>query len=403
MPNETGWFPQKITTDIDRIILGMHAKADNPELIRARELGIEINSFPEYLYDQTRDKKRIVVGGSHGKTTTTAMIMHVLAHNGIKFDYMVGSAIEGYETMVSLSEEAQIAVFEGDEYLSSPLDRRPKFHLYHPDIAIINGIAWDHMNVFPTWEGYVEQFRIFVEKITTGGTLAYFEGDSEVVKVAASARADIIKRPYKVHGYMQNRAGVFAMTHNRTVPVSFFGDHNMQNMSAAHEACIAVGLTDDQFYSAIPTFPGTSKRLQKLRDDEDTVVFLDFAHAPSKVRATVDAVAGAYHGWNVVAVLELHTFSSLNAEFIGQYAHSLNNATRQFVYYNPHAIKLKKLPLLNRSEVSDAFKCPSLTVTDSSTELFSLLPGSRVGRTVWLFMSSGDFDGQDIKTFAETI
>ena len=199
----------------------MHARADNPELLRARELGIEINSFPEYLYDQTRDKKRIVVGGSHGKTTTTAMIMHVMAFNGIKFDYMVGSAIEGYETMVALSDDSQIAVFEGDEYLSSALDRRPKFHLYMPDIAIINGIAWDHMNVFPTYEGYVEQFRIFVDKITTGGTLAYFEGDAEAVKIAASARNDIIKRPYRVHGYLQNGSGVFAMTHNRTVPVTF--------------------------------------------------------------------------------------------------------------------------------------------------------------------------------------
>jgi len=403
LPEKTGWFPEKITADINRIILGMHARADNPELLRARELGIEINSFPEYLYDQTRDKKRIVVGGSHGKTTTTAMIMHVMAHNGIKFDYMVGSAIEGYETMVSLSEEAQIAVFEGDEYLSSALDRRPKFHLYIPDIAIINGIAWDHMNVFPTYDGYVEQFRIFTEKITQGGTLAYFEGDAEVVNVALSARPDIKLRPYKIHDYLQTGDGIFAVAGGRKVPVPFFGDHNMQNMSAAREACLAAGLTDDQFYAAIPTFRGTAKRLQKLRDDKETVVFHDFAHAPSKVKATVDAVAGAYDGWNIVAVLELHTFSSLNAKFIGQYDGTLNSATRPFVYFNPHALQLKKLPPLSRDDVSTAFGCPALTVTDNSSELFALLPSARVGRTVWLFMSSGDFDGHDIIDFAETI
>jgi len=403
LPEKTGWFPEKITADIDRIILGMHARADNPELLKARELGIEINSFSEYLYDQTRDKKRIVVGGSHGKTTTTAMIMNVMAFNGIKFDYMVGSAIEGYETMVALSNDSQIAVFEGDEYLSSALDRRPKFHLYIPDIAIINGIAWDHMNVFPTYERYVEQFRIFADKITPGGTLAYFEGDAEAVKIAAAARKDIIRRPYRIHGYLQNKSGVFAMTHNRTVPVTFFGDHNMQNLSAAREACLAAGLTDEQFYAAIPTFRGTAKRLQKLRDDDQTVVFQDFAHAPSKVKATVDAVAAAYAGWNIVAVLELHTFSSLSPQFISQYGGTMNSATRPFVYYNPHALQVKKLPPLNPNDVSDAFRCPSLTVTDNSAALFAQLPVAKVGRTVWLFMSSGDFDGHDLTAFAETI
>jgi UDP-N-acetylmuramate: L-alanyl-gamma-D-glutamyl-meso-diaminopimelate ligase len=403
MPDETGWFPQKITADINTIVLGMHAKADNPELIKARELGIRIFSFPEYLYEQTRNKKRIVVGGSHGKTTTTAMIMHVMAFHGIKFDYMIGSAIEGYETMVGLSDDADIAIFEGDEYLSSPLDRRPKFHLYAPDIAIINGIAWDHMNVFPTYEGYVEQFKIFTDKITPGGTLAYFTGDSEVVAVAEAARPDIIRRPYDIHGYMSNRTGVYALTHNRTVKVDFFGRHNMQNMSAAREACLAAGITDDQFYQAIPSFTGTSKRLQKLRDDGNTVVFHDFAHAPSKVKATVDAVAETYQGWNIAAILELHTYSSLNSAFISHYSGTLNSATHPFVYYNPHAISLKKLPMLNRDEVAAAFDCDRLTVTDNSAELFSLLPAAGTGKTVWLFMSSGDFDGNDLKKIAETL
>ena len=219
LPEKYGWNPGLITTDIDTIILGMHAKSDNPELIKARELGIKIMSFPEYLYEQTKDKKRIVVAGSHGKTTTTAMIMHVFKFLGIKFDYMVGSMIDGFETMVGLSDEAQIAVFEGDEYLTSALDKRPKFHLYMPDIAILNGIAWDHMNVFPTFENYIEQFKIFVEKISDGGSLIYFDGDPEVKKIALASGDRIRKIPYKVHGYFQNKTGFYAATHNRVVPV----------------------------------------------------------------------------------------------------------------------------------------------------------------------------------------
>ena len=335
LPQNMGWFPENITPDIGNIILGMHAKADNPELLKAQQMGITINSFPEFLYEQTRYKKRIVVGGSHGKTTTTAMIMHVLKYNGIKYDYMVGSAIEGYDTMVSLSSDSEIAVFEGDEYLSSAIDRRPKFHLYHPDIAILNGIAWDHMNVFPTWEGYVDQFRIFAEMITHGGTLAYYEGDTNAAAIAQAARRDIIRKPYTIHAHLRNRAGVFAVTHNRMLAAPFFGDHNFQNLSAAYQACMAAGITEDQFYAAIPTFPGTSRRLQKLRDDEHIIVFHDFAHAPSKVKATIDAVAGAYSERNIVAVLELHTYSSLNAGFIGQYAGTMDSAAMAFVYYNP--------------------------------------------------------------------
>jgi UDP-N-acetylmuramate: L-alanyl-gamma-D-glutamyl-meso-diaminopimelate ligase len=251
LPRETGWDENRITSDLDAIILGMHAGEDNPELIRAKELGVKIMSFPEYLYDQTRDKKRIVVAGSHGKTTTTAMIMHVLEFNHIRFDYMVGSAIEGYETMVGLSDDTSIAVFEGDEYLTSPIDRRPKFHLYKPDIAIINGIAWDHMNVFPTFENYIGQFRIFADTIMPGGTLIYFEDDEEARKIASEARADLVRIPYKTHGYFQNKTGFFAATHNRMIALKIFGGHNMQNLAAAREACYAAGINEDQFYVAI--------------------------------------------------------------------------------------------------------------------------------------------------------
>ena len=271
LPEKYGWDPGRITAEIDTVILGMHAKSDNPELLKAHELGIKIMSFPEYLYEQTKDKKRIVVAGSHGKTTTTAMIMHVFRFLGIKFDYMVGSQIDGFETMVGLSDEAQIAVFEGDEYLTSALDKRPKFHLYMPDIAVLNGIAWDHMNVFPTFENYIEQFRIFAEKISEGGSLIYFDGDAEVKKIALASGKKIRKIPYKVHGYFQNKTGFFAATHNRVVPVKIFGEHNMQNLSAAREACLAAGVAEDDFYEAIKSFEGTSRRLQKLKENENGI------------------------------------------------------------------------------------------------------------------------------------
>ena len=254
LPEKRGWNPAIINRDIDTVILGMHAKSDNPELLKATELGIKIMSFPEYLFEQTKDKKRIVVAGSHGKTTTTAIIMHVFRVLGIKFDYMIGSLIDGFETMVSLSDEAKIAVFEGDEYLTSALDKRPTFHLYMPDIAVLNDITRDHMNVFPTFENYIEQFRIFTEKISEGGSLIYFDGDAEVKKIALAAGDNIRKIPYKVHGYFQNKTGFYAATLNRVVPIKIFGEHNMQNLSAAREVCLVTGVTEDDFYEAIKSF-----------------------------------------------------------------------------------------------------------------------------------------------------
>ena len=387
----------RITCDIDVIILGMHAKADNPELIRAKELGLKIMSFPEYLYNETKDKKRIVVAGSHGKTTTTAMIMHVFKYLGVKFDYMVGSLIDGYDTMVELSDDSEIAVLEGDEYLTSPIDTRPKFHLYMPDIAILNGIAWDHMNVFPTFENYVEQFRVFVEKISDGGTLIYFEDDPEVKKIALASRNNISKIPYKVHGYFQNKTGFYAATHNRVTPLKFFGEHNMQNLSAARETCFAAGISEDDFYRAISSFEGTSRRLQKLNENENGVVFLDFAHSPSKVKATVEAVSSRYPDSEIIACLELHTYSSLNAGFLSLYQGTLNKASYAFVYYNPHALELKNLPPLSGPMVMEAFAGEKIMVCNDSAEMLSLLKTQTFKRPVYLFMSSGDFNGSDLK------
>jgi UDP-N-acetylmuramate: L-alanyl-gamma-D-glutamyl-meso-diaminopimelate ligase len=401
LPGKPGWDPEMITADTDTIILGMHAKSDNPELIKARELGLRITSFPEYLYEQTRDKKRIVIAGSHGKTTTTAMIMHVFRFLGIKFDYMVGSQIDGFETMVGLSDEAETAVFEGDEYLTSALDRRPKFHLYMPDIAVLNGIAWDHMNVFPTFENYVEQFKIFVEKISAGGSLIYFDGDAEVKRIALAAGVNIKKIPYKVHGYFQNKTGFYAATHNRVVPLKIFGEHNMQNLSAAKEACLAAGISEDDFYIAIQSFAGTLNRLQKLIENDNGIVYLDFAHSPSKVKATVEAVVARYPGRNIVACLELHTFSSLSSEFLPQYEGSLKDASVAFVYFNPHAVALKKLEPITKERVSKAFGGKNVSVFDDSEVLFSCMKNQKFDCPVYLIMSSGDFNGLDLLRLVE--
>jgi UDP-N-acetylmuramate: L-alanyl-gamma-D-glutamyl-meso-diaminopimelate ligase len=397
LPSKEGWDAGSVTKDIDTVILGMHAKNDNPELIRARKLGIKIMSFPEYLYEQTKTKKRLVVAGSHGKTTTTAMIMHVFKNSGISFDYMVGSSIDGYETMVGLSDDSEIAVLEGDEYLTSPIDRRPKFHLYMPDIAILNGIAWDHMNVFPTFDNYIKQFRIFIEKISPGGCLIYFDDDPEVRKIALASENRISKIPYKVHGHFQNKTGFYAATHNRVVPVKIFGEHNMQNLSAAKEACMVAGISEDGFYDAIRSFEGTSKRLQKLMENETGVVYFDFAHSPSKVKATVEAIAARYPGRDIIACLELHTYSSLSIDFLPLYRGTLDKSTFPFVYYNPHAIQLKNLPPLSPDEVKEAFGEKRLNVYNNSVELFSFIKIQKFRNPVYLFMSSGDYDGCDLK------
>jgi UDP-N-acetylmuramate: L-alanyl-gamma-D-glutamyl-meso-diaminopimelate ligase len=401
LPAKFGWYPEKITTDLDSVILGMHAKADNPELIKARELGIKIKSFPEYLYEQTKDKTRIVVAGSHGKTTVTAIILHVFKFLGVKFDYMVGSSISGFETMVGLSDDSSIAVFEGDEYLTSPIDRRPKFHLYMPHIAVLNGIAWDHMNVFPTFENYVDQFRIFIEKIAEGGSLLYFEDDPEVKKLAEENHRNIKKVPYKVHGYFQNKTGFYAATLNRVVPVKIFGGHNMQNLSAAKEACIAAGVAEDDFYTAVQSFEGTSKRLQKLNETGKGIVYLDFAHSPSKVKATVEAIASRYPGRQIIAILELHTYSSLSDNFLPLYKDTLAEATEGYIYFNPHAIEMKKLKSLSKELVKKSFGKGNLAVYDNSEELFSSVSEKKYEQPVYLFMSSGDFDGFDLAHIVE--
>ena len=403
LPEKNGWFPEKITKNLSAVILGMHATADNPELLRAKELGLPIYSFPEYLSMQTRNKTRIVIGGSHGKTTTTAMILHVLKCLNINADYMVGAQIEGFDNMVKLSYEARIAVFEGDEYLTSTLDRRPKFHLYRPHIAVLTGIAWDHVNVYPTFENYVEQFSKFVDLVEVQGRLIYFEDDKNLKKIADNARKDIVAFPYHTPDYVIKDGITFLKTKEGDVPLKVFGAHNLQNIEAARLACRQVGVSSNDFYRAISEFAGASNRLQKVMETQETVVFKDFAHSPSKLRATVRATREQYPDRKLIACMELHTFSSLMEDFLPQYAGCMDGADCAFVYYNPQVIEHKRLKPVLPEQVKAAFANENLQVFTDSENLKTELKNLDLKNSVLLMMSSGNFDGINAEEFFRQI
>ena len=386
LPDEMGWHPERITRNIDAIILGMHAREDNPELVRARELGLKIYSFPEYLYEQTKDKIRIVVGGSHGKTTTTSMILYVLQRLGIEADYMVGAQIEGFERMVRLSDTAKYAVFEGDEYLTSPLDLRSKFLWYHPHVAILTGIAWDHINVFPTFPEYVDTFRKFVDSFEPNGSFIYYRGDENLQQIAEGARKDITCIPYDAY--------------EGNVPMQVFGRHNMQNLQAAMLACHCIGVAPDDFYREISTFTGASNRLEKICETENSVAYKDFAHSPSKLKATINAVRERYPEKKLIACMELHTFSSLMADFLPQYKGCMAEADIAYVYFNPKVIEHKRLTPITKEEVQDAFGTKNVEVFTESEALQEQLKELNYTNTALLMMSSGTFDGIDVKEFA---
>ncbi|MBP1664672.1 MAG: Mur ligase middle domain protein [Bacteroidetes bacterium] len=406
LPREMGWFPERIHKNLNAVILGMHATEDNPELIRAKELGIHIYSFPEYLYQQTRSKTRIVVGGSHGKTTTTAMILYVLKKCKINADYMVGAQIDGFDNMVKLSFESRIAVFEGDEYLTSTLDRRPKFHLYKPHIAILTGIAWDHINVFPTFEIYVDQFRKFIDSMETQGRLIYYHGDENLNMLANEAensRRDVVAFPYNTPKYVIRDGVTYVKTRKGDIALKIFGEHNLQNMEAAHLACRQIGVMDEQFYEAIADFPGASNRMQKIVDKPGKTAFKDFAHSPSKLKATVNAARKQYPDRKLVACMELHTFSSLTEEFLPQYAGCMKEADVAFVYYNPEVIQHKRLKELVPEEVRSAFGGNNITVFTDTNELQKTLRSMNYDNSVLLLMSSGNFSGINLIGFAEEL
>ena len=393
LPNELGWFPEKISTEIDSIILGMHAKADNPELLKAQELGLKIYSYPEFLYEQSKNKTRVVIGGSHGKTTITSMILHVMHYNNIEVDYMVGAQLEGFDTMVHLTEENDFIVLEGDEYLSSPMDRRPKFHLYHPNIALISGIAWDHINVFPTYENYVEQFELFIQKITNGGILVYNEDDSEVKRVAEAAANPIRKLAYHTPNYSVEDGTTLLETPEGAMPIEVFGAHNLNNLAGAKWICQNMGVDEADFYQAIATFKGASKRLEKIGEGKGKVAYKDFAHSPSKVSATTQAVKSQYPNRTLIACLELHTYSSLNAEFLKEYQGALKAADVAVVFYSPDAVKIKQLEEVTYEQIAQSFQRDDLIIFTNPVDFKEYLFSQNFDNSALLLMSSGNYGG----------
>lgn len=395
LPGEYGWFPEKLTQDLDAVILGMHAKSDNPELLKAQELGLKIYSYPEYLYEQSKEKTRVVIGGSHGKTTITSMVLHVLHYHGREVDYMVGAQLEGFDTMVHLTEENEFIILEGDEYLSSPIDRRPKFHLYEPNIALISGIAWDHINVFPTWENYVSQFEVFVEKMKNGSILVYNEDDPTVKEIAENAAQPTRKHPYSVPEHEIIDGITYLETPEGAMPVEVFGKHNLSNLAGAKWICQHMGVDEEDFYEAIASFKGASKRLEKIASNQKTVVYKDFAHSPSKVKATTAAVKNQYESRKLIACLELHTYSSLNPEFLKEYEGALDQADEAVVFYSPDAVAIKKLDPVSESQIKDAFQRKDLIVMTDPKEFKKWLFEQELENTTVLLMSSGNYGGLD--------
>lgn len=403
LPASEGWFPEKITSDLDAVIVGMHARKDNPELLRAQELGLRIFSYPEYIFEQTKEKTRIVIGGSHGKTTTTAMILHVAKQCNVECDFLVGAQLEGFDCMVRFTDQAKFAIIEGDEYLSSPTDLRPKFHLYHPNIALLTGIAWDHINVFPTFENYVDQFRIFLDKIAPTGALVYCEKDAEVKRISESHQGTFEKVPYAVHPHTVRNGITYLSTEIGEVPLIIFGEHNLQNLQGALEVCRLMGIKDADFYSAIATFKGAARRLEPVKETADAVIYKDFAHSPSKLKATTSAFKAQFAGRRLVACMELHTFSSLNANFLGEYKDSMKAADKAYVYFNPHTIEHKKLPPISPQQVKDAFASDNVEVYTDSSLLMQELKRQTWRDSNLLLMTSGNFDGVDFVQLAEDL
>ncbi|MDP5230316.1 MAG: Mur ligase family protein [Cellulophaga sp.] len=403
LPAEFGWFPEKITNKLDAIILGMHAKADNPELLKAQELGLPIYSYPEFLYEQSKNKTRVVIGGSHGKTTITSMILHVLNYHGREVDYMVGAQLDGFERMVHLTKENDFIILEGDEYLSSTIDRRPKFHLYKPNIALLSGIAWDHINVFPTFENYVEQFQIFVDSIVKGGSITYNQDDENVCKVVEASENAIRKLPYTVPEYSVEDGQTLLETPEGSMPIEVFGQHNLSNLSGAKWICQNMGVDEDDFYEAIATFKGASKRLEKIAESATSVIYKDFAHSPSKVAATTKAVKEQYPDRTLIALLELHTYSSFNPEFLNLYKGALDAADEPIVFYLPESVAIKKLAPVSEEQIREAFQCKNLQIFTNSDDLKTHVDAQNFNNSVLLLMSSGNYGSLDLKALKDRI
>ena len=403
LPEAFGWYPEKITTNLDAIVLGMHAKDDNPELLKAQELGLKIYSYPEFLYEQAKHKTRVVIGGSHGKTTITSMILHVMHYHDKEVDYMVGAQLEGFDVMVKLIEDNDFMILEGDEYLSSPIGRRPKFHLYKPNIALLSGIAWDHINVFPTYENYVEQFSIFVDSIVSGGSINYNEEDPEVKRVVEESQNTIRKIPYQTPEYTVENGQTLLETPEGPLPIEVFGAHNLNNLAGAKWICQHMGIDEDDFYEAIATFKGASKRLEKIAENKTSVAYKDFAHSPSKVEATTKAVKEQYSNRALVACLELHTYSSLNAKFLKEYKGALDAADVAVVFYSSHAVEIKKLEEVTHEQIANAFERDDLIIYTNPDDFKDFLFSQNFENKALLLMSSGNYGGLDFDAVKQLI
>ena len=396
LPAKYGWNAENISKELDAVILGMHAKTDNPELLRARELEIKIFSYPEFIFNQSKNKFRVVIGGSHGKTTIASMILHVMNFNNIDVDYMVGAQLKGFDVMVKITEENKFIILEGDEYLTSPIDLRPKFHLYKPDLALISGIAWDHINVFPTYDIYLEQFKIFIDSIQEKGTLIYNSDDIDLNKIVNKSINRINKIPYNTPAYSVNNNVTYLRANNREIPLMIFGEHNLNNLMGAKSVCQQMGIDEDSFFRAITSFEGASNRLELICKNLDSIAYKDFAHSPSKVMATTSAVRSQNPNKKIVACLELHTYSSLNIDFITAYHNALSSVDQAIIFYSQKALKLKEMKDLEESDIKKAFNHNNLIVINNVNDLINYLSSLEYSNLALLMMSSGKFEGMDL-------
>lgn len=403
LPAEIGWHTQLIHSKLDAVILGMHARKDNPELLKAQELNLPIYSYPEYLYEASKSKTRVVIGGSHGKTSITSMILHVVQHVGLECDYMVGAQLEGFDNMVKLTDKAKYIILEGDEYLSSPIDRRPKFHLYQPHIALLSGIAWDHINVFPTFENYVDQFRIFIDKIDSSGSLVFYEKDPEIFKLVNELNPDFDAIGYNIPEYQIENGITIITVNGNKYPLEIFGEHNLQNLLGAVLVLEKMGITKEDSITALSSFKGASKRLELVKRAESTVIYKDFAHSPSKLKATTAAMKNQFPNRQLIACMELHTFSSLSKAFLSHYDGAMQTADTAIVYYNPHTLEHKKLAPISKELVAEGFNQKGLLVFTDSHKLKKFLNAQDWNNKNLLLMSSGNFDGIDYNELAEEL
>jgi len=401
LPAEMGWDENRISTDLDAVILGMHARIDNPELLKAQEIGVKIYSYPEYIYEQSKDKLRVVIGGSHGKTTITSMILHVLNHYNRDFDYLVGAQLAGFETMVKVTKEAPVMIIEGDEYLSSPIDRRPKFHLYKANVAVISGIAWDHINVFPTYADYTLQFDKFIDTIEENGTLIYCKADADLNEIVTHSNAKVQKIGYAIPEHEIVNGITFLLPEKTALKV--FGDHNLMNMNAAKLVCAQLNISEAEFNEAISSFTGAAKRLEVISSDESTNVYKDFAHSPSKLKATIEAVKSQFTDRKLIACIELHTFSSLNKDFLKEYADSMDKADDAIVFIDLKSFEQKRMEPFSEGDVQEAFSNPHLKFFNDAAKLKAYLLSQNYKDTNLLMMSSGNYAGFDLPELANSL